>query len=89
MSAQRKVTEKQKEAFLELIDAHKIILFGKFQGDMGIKLRTKIWKEIVEKMDVLGEPKKDLEQWKRVSLPEPTAPVALRICLKCQYFPTH
>lgn len=64
--AQRKITDHQKDGLLDLIQANHRIIFGKFQGDMGNKIRAKKWAEIVEKMDAFGHPKKDLEQWKRV-----------------------
>lgn len=63
----KKVNSRQKEALVDFMTVNYTYLFGKFGSSEGKASKGDKWKDLVENLNDLGPPKKDIEKWKKVS----------------------
>lgn len=63
-----RVTNDQWNLLVSFAETHPQIITNKFHGKDGKQQKTKLWGELMEKLNSLGYGKKSLDDWKRVRL---------------------
>lgn len=61
----KKVNVEQKQTLVSFMQMNYTVLYGKFAGSQGRKIKEAKWDDIVSKLNDLGPPFKKVEQWKK------------------------
>lgn len=67
MAEKKKVSMKQKVALVDFMAVNYNFLFGKFGTAEGKTSKDERWKSIVDELNRLGPPHKDVDKWRKVS----------------------